>query len=287
MNIYSLHSHKGGVGKTTFGLFFGKYLAQVRKEKTCLIDLDFQAQGLRDCYFRDEIKFDFADYLLVDEKGKKGIVEKIPIQSRDFHHLTFIASHFKPQLDGQERMEILKKMYVKLANEIYTGEITDNLRDILKYLEKDGYKNIIIDDHPGLVLLSEQIIKQIKSTPVFVTTPNIVSFAGLFKNILERKDDWKLKLPEIKIILNRAPAYFSLENLPGILEEFQKSPDAGISEKLVCGEIRKNLLSGKNGLAVIKESDEIKNMDTVVNPKTLLSLDVPEDLRRAAKMIVA
>jgi len=33
MNIISMHSHKGGVGKSTFGLFFAKYLAHFKSKK--------------------------------------------------------------------------------------------------------------------------------------------------------------------------------------------------------------------------------------------------------------
>jgi cellulose biosynthesis protein BcsQ len=285
MNVLSVHSHKGGVGKTTFSLFLSKYLAQIKKEKTCLIDLDFQAQGLRSAYLRDNLKHDFSDFLLADEKKKKEIAAAIPVKHQDIDNLYFIANLFKPGEAIETQLDILKKIYIKLVNEIYTGEIMDNLTELLKHLEKEGFKNIVIDDHPSLILLSEEIIKQVKTIPVFITTPNIVSFVGLFKNIIERADVWKLPLTELKIIFNRVPASFAFPQLSNTLETFYNSGEITSDEKLVCAKIKEHFLGGQNGLMFIEENENIKGADTVINPGTLLSMDIPADLRNAAKKI--
>ena len=285
MNVFSVHSHKGGVGKTTFSLFLSKYLAQIKKEKTCLIDLDFQAQGLRSTYLRDNLQYDFSDFLLADEKEKKEIAVAIPVKHQDMDNLYFIANLFKPGEGIETQLDILKKIYIKLVNEIYTGEIMDNLAELLKHLEKEGFKNIVIDDHPSLILLSEEIIKQVKTVPVFITTPNIVSFVGLFKNIIERADAWKLPLAELKIIFNRVPGKFGLPELLNTIDTFNISSEITPDEKLICSKIKEHFLSGQNGLMFIEENEKIKGADTVINPGTLLSLDIPADLKDAAKKI--
>jgi MinD superfamily P-loop ATPase len=287
MKIYSVHSHKGGVGKTTFGLFLGKYLAQVKKEKTCFIDLDFQAQGLRGTYLREHLGFDFSDFLLAVEKKKREIAGKIAIKYKEFENLYFIASLFKPDEGVEDRLERQKKMYIKLVNEVYTGEVMDNLEELRGYLEKAGFKNIIIDDHPGLVLLSEEIVKRIKTIPLFITTANIVSFVGLFKNIMERSGLWKLPIQELKIIINRAPAGFSTAELHTAIDTLNDSNDVTSDEKLLCSKIKKDLLTRENGVMVIAENENIRNLDTIVNPRTILSLDIPQDLREAAKAIIS
>jgi CO dehydrogenase nickel-insertion accessory protein CooC1 len=286
MNIYSVHSHKGGVGKTTFSLFLSKYLAQVKRQKTCLIDLDFQAQGLRSAYLRKNLKFDFSDFLLAEDKKKEEITQQIAIKHEDIEHLYFIANLFKPHEDIQTQLDILKKIYIKLVNEIYTGEIMDNLKELLKHLERKGFKNIVIDDHPSLVLLSEEIIKEIKTTPLFITTLNIVSFVGLFKNILERSDTWKINVSELKIIINRAPVNFSLSGLTKALDTFVDSKEITPGEKLVCSLIKKQFLHGENGLMFIAENEAIRLMDTIITPRTLLSMDIPTDLVNVVEEIL-
>lgn len=285
MNIFSVHSHKGGVGKTTFSLFLSKYLTQVKKEKTCLIDLDFQAQGLRSAYLRDNLKFDFSDFLLADEKKKKKITAEIPVKYEGIDNLYLIANLFKPHEDIEVQLEILKKIYIKLVNEIYTGEIMDSLDELLKYLEKMGFKNIIIDDHPSLVLLSEEIIKRIKTKPIFITTANIVSFVGLFKNIIERAGVWKLPLKELKIIFNRVPDKFSLSEFSNALDKFFNSREITPDEKLVCSKIKKSFLDRENRLMFIAENEEIRDIDTIINPGTLLNVDIPADLRNVIKKV--
>ncbi len=287
MKLYSVHSHKGGVGKTTFSLFLGKYLAQIEKEKTCMIDLDFQAQGLRSIYLEDNLVYDFSDFLLSETKKKKEIAGQIAIQHKEVENLYFIVSHFKPQADISSRLEILKKMYIKLANEIYTHEITDNLLELFIYLEKAGFQNIIIDDHPGLILLSEAIIKRMNTTPLFCTTDNIVSFLGLFKDILERAASWKINMTALKIILNRTPTDFSLQQLAQTIDTLLESNDVSADEKLVCATIKKDILSKPNGLMIIGENENIRNIETIINPKTILSLEIPPDLRQVAKSLIS
>jgi len=286
MNIYSIHSHKGGVGKTTFSLFLSKYLAQVKREKTCLIDLDFQAQGLRSTYLRKNLKFDFSDFLLAEDKKKKEIAQQIAVKHEEIDHLYFIANLFKPHEDIQPQLDILKKIYIKVVNEIYTGEIMDNLKELLKHLEQTGFKNIVIDDHPSLVLLSEEIIKEIKTTPLFISTLNIVSFVGLFKNVLERSDTWKINLSELKIIINRAPVNFSLSGLTKALDTFMDSNEITPDEKLVCTKIKKQFLHGKNGLMFIAENEALQRMDNLLTSRTLLSMDIPADLVSVAEEIL-
>jgi cellulose biosynthesis protein BcsQ len=286
MNIYSVHSHKGGAGKTTFSLFLSKYLAQVKKQKTCLIDLDFQAQGLRSTYLRRNLKFDFSDFLLAEDKKKQEIARKIAVKHENIEHLYFIANLFKPTEDIQVQLDMLRKMYHKLVNEIYTGEIMDNLKELLKHLERTGFKNIVIDDHPSLVLLSEEIIKEIKATPLFITTLNIVSFIGMLKNILERADIWDIKVSELKIIINRAPINFSLSGLTKALDTFMDSKEITPDEKLVCSLTKKQFLHGKNGLMFIAENEALQRMDTLITPGTLLSMDIPADLVNVVEEIL-
>jgi len=286
MKIYSVHSHKGGVGKTTFSLFLSKYLAQVKKEKTCLLDMDFQAQGLRSTYLRENLEYDFSDFLLADGKRKKEIAGQIAVKHGEINNLYFIANLFKPREDIKSQQYILRKVYLKVVNEIYTGEITDSLDELKEYLKKDGFKNIIIDDHPGLVLLSEEIIKNINSTPVFITTQDIASLVGLFKNILGRADVWRVALSELKIILNRVPVNFTLNEFHNALATFIDSNEAAEDEKLICSEIKKRFLSGENRLMFIPENEEIRQMDTLINPRTLLDIDIPGDLRNVLEQIL-
>jgi cellulose biosynthesis protein BcsQ len=286
MKIYSVHSHKGGVGKTTFSLFLSKYLAQVKKEKTCLLDMDFQAQGLRSTYLRENLEFDFSDFLLADEKNKKKIAGQIAVKHEEIGNLYFIANLFKPREDIKSQQDILRKVYLKVVNEIYTGEITDSLDELKEYLKKDGFKNIIIDAHPGLVLLSEEIIKHMETTPVFITTLNITSLLGLFSTILGKAQAWNIALPEIKIIINRAPTEFQLPHLAGILDAFINSSETARDERLTCSKIKEQFLNGKNRLMIINESEGIRQMDTLVNPCTLLDIDIPGDLRNVLEQIL-
>jgi cellulose biosynthesis protein BcsQ len=273
MNIISVHSHKGGVGKSTFTQFLAKYLAQLKLEQTCLIDLDLLAQGIRSTNLGRDIQYSFTDFLLADGYQKEEILEKMIAKHEKIGNLFFIVN----RLNNVYEATFLKKMYIKLANEIYTGEITDNLQQLIKYLKKSGFQNIIIDLHPGLVLLSGELIREVDSIPVFITTANIVSFIGLFKHLLLRTGDWDLKLSELKIIVNRVPDDFVLEKL---LENFMESEgEITYDEKLVCTQLKEKLTQQINSPLLIRENEEIRNMDTLINPKTLLSMEIPDDLK--------
>jgi cellulose biosynthesis protein BcsQ len=283
MTVLSVHSHKGGVGKSTFVLFFARYLAQVKKQKTCLIDLDFHAQGLRSTYLRKYLTYDCFDLLLADEDKKPDIIDRMPVKHEEIDGLYFIANFFKPQMDIQDQGANKRKMFLKLASEVFTGEITDNLDLLIRYLEKKGFQWVIIDCHPGLVMLSDEVIKRIKAHPVFVTTANIISFIGLFQNILARMKDWQLELSGLNIIINRVPDNFDLEKA---LHRFLDSRDAADDEKLVCSEIMKKLINQKDfELMVVRENEKIRDMDSLINPRTLLSMDLPADLEGAVKRL--
>ena len=284
MNIISMHSHKGGVGKSTFGLFFAKYLAHLKQEKTCLIDLDFQAQGLRSIYLRKYLKYDFSDLLLADDENKKmEILKDIVIKHEEIENLYFIANYFKPHLENHKQDETRRKMYIKLANEIYTGEITDNINQLVRYSEKEEFKNIIIDCHPGLVLLSEEIIKEVRTTPIFITTANIISFIGMFQNLLFKADDWKLTLPGLNIIINRVPEHFVLEEA---LNRFLEFEEITRDEEVVCKAVKEKLINQKNtSMRLIKESEQIRDMESLINFKTLLSMDIPDELANVVERL--
>jgi cellulose biosynthesis protein BcsQ len=284
MKIASVHSHKGGVGKSTFSLFYAKYLAQVKKEKTCLIDLDFQAQGLRSIYLRRYLEYDFFNLIQAEEENKQNIIERIAVKYEDIDELFFIANFFRPQMENHEQNDIKRKMYLKLVNEIYTGEIIHNLNRVIKYLQNQKFENVILDCPPGLVLLSEEVIKEIKTVPVFITTANIISFIGLFQNLLSMMPVWKLTLSHLHIIINRIPEGFELYET---LEKFLSSTEITEDEKLVCSNIKKKFFNSKKKypVIVIRESETIGDMDTLIIPRTLLSLDISPDLKTAAETI--
>ena len=97
---------------------------------------------------------------------------------------------------------------------------------------------------------------------------------------------WGVSSQELKIILNRVPADFHLPGLSVVLDAFIASTEAAEDEKLICSEIKKWYLSGKNRLMLIAENESIRQPDTLVNPRTLLGIDIPEDLRNVIDQIL-
>lgn len=281
MRNYSIHSHKGGVGKTTFGIFLGKYLARIMKEKTCMIDLDFIAPGLRSAYFRRNVENDFSDFLFSKKEKKGSLIKTLCIESNEVDDFYFICSLFKPALPWDERNKITHKIYLKMINESFTGEIIDSLKIIINELERNGFKNIIFDCHPGLMFLSDEIIKYIKATRIFLTTPDIVSFIGLFENIFAHINTWKLDLSKINIVFNRIVKPFSFKDALAVFLDEEKYL---FKERLISSKLQDEF--DKLSVSYIKEDKDIQCIDTIINGKTILSLDIPEDLVKVIKKII-
>lgn len=83
MKLVSIHSHGGGVGKTTLAIGIAKKLAQA--EKVCLIETDIGGAGLRYLLGLEEPKKYLNDFIIAEPvTGEINLEESPEILLNDY-----------------------------------------------------------------------------------------------------------------------------------------------------------------------------------------------------------
>lgn len=225
MKIYSIHSQLGNVGKTKLSIYLAKYFSENKKEKTCLIDMDPNSNNLP---FKNFIrmKSDFSSYLLEcnDEKKKEKLENMIIKYTKNKkNNLFFIGYCF----DLFKNKELYKQLYLKTINEDYTEGISTDLKDILKYLRKNYFENVIIDNQSGWNSISKSLLKNINSIPIILIDDNILD---IINSNISFKQSFVLYLEYLGIEINNSIMIFS--------EKIKKSKKVMFEDKIPKNYIR-------------------------------------------------
>lgn len=180
----SIHSIKGGVGKTTIALMLGRAAASTYGKKTVVIDCDFLGAGMQyhlpwvtvpeqqlDDYFLKAAPHDYDLNRILgsysDERMRESTLHVIPNSGGVHPQAKHIAS--------------------MIADECHYQEINTRLRILVERLEKElGFECIIIDNSTGTHLLFDSI-RSLVGTYVLVTTPIESDCVTLLK-LLEAQD---------------------------------------------------------------------------------------------------
>jgi cellulose biosynthesis protein BcsQ len=201
MKTIAIHSHKGGVGKTTVALLLAKSAAA--SQKVCLVDCDFIGTGVADLLLMKAPSRFLEDFFLDGEphrfplKSLLGSYSDRDIGERGFS-IVLSKGVSRPK-SAKDRLEIRQAMMGLVANEPHYREIEMKTEILLDLLQKDAYDLAIFDCHPGLVLVSNTLIP-LADLNVYVTTPNRSDCFGLLKEINLRKLDQSRAF----LIVNRA-----------------------------------------------------------------------------------
>lgn len=164
--IYSIHSQKGGVGKTSIALVAAGLYSLFHKKKVLLIDADLTGTSLIDLfdgnlngkkYFNELILAnpdDFSSFTPItpgqktkSETGKQKILKKFWQKAELIEDLCYFPA--SPILkDIQEVVSLI-------SQEDHLFFFRHRLEDIIATAIIDGFKVVIIDNPPGLFGLSK------------------------------------------------------------------------------------------------------------------------------------
>lgn len=219
--IISIHSYRGGTGKTNITASLAALVANTGK-RVGIIDADVQNPGIYVLFNFNEnnIKNSLNDYLwsrckIVDTHYDITSVFKKPVGGC---FLSLIPASMKPVDIGR----ILREGYDVRLLEV-------GFQDLIKGLNLDY---LFIDTHPGL---NEEILLSITISDILVLVmrPDQQDFQGTAVTVDLAK---KLKVPKILLLVNKVIPSLDIEHLQQQLEKTYKLPVAGVlplSEEMI------------------------------------------------------
>ena len=229
MKILSFHSVKGGTGKTTVSLLTAKLLS-AEKKKVCFIDIDIDGPGIK-----------FAIDLKIRKKKMNYINEyliEIPAAKTKIDVADIIADYIDSECSFSVIPFYLKaidsdKFLHQAMHESVDGHIKLRFESILKYLENQKFDYCIIDNSPGIVHLSKEIMKIVNNKNgqiLFNSTNDRIHLFGAYdmiKNLQEKNfGDLEIKKNNLNLIINRIneEEKYNYANMTGIIGLLKSDP---------------------------------------------------------------
>lgn len=237
--LYSIHSQKGGVGKTSIAIAIAGLAAITNNKKTIIIDADLTGTSLIDIEgwenkdinnklllndliiatphsFRNKLN-NFKKYFNKKKLGNKNaeLICSVPFHNNiDF-------------LPASSSYEDIKKIIPLISQEDYLNYLKFRLEDIVSVLF-NYYDVIIIDNPPGLFGISLASLRIVFDNEfindkinynqiILITTPDSMDFKALFSsysNIEEVKELLKnIKEPEdVELFIDKSDS-----NIPNLI----------------------------------------------------------------------
>lgn len=204
--IISIHSRKGGVGKTTVATLLAKNLVNKNGNKrVCIVDFDTHGPTLENIFKSNfftagEAKLSLTDYLLIDEYqgfNFSDLYERIKFKKDDKDYLTLIKMSARA---GD--IDAVNVSYRKEPN-LLLSDFEQRLHYFFKNITNE-FDHIIVDTHPGLWGISREILTlnyNFEGTLVFVASPTIYDLVGYGYEFKQLED-----LPgfsDFKLIINK------------------------------------------------------------------------------------
>ena len=219
--IISIHSYRGGTGKTNITASLAAITAGMGK-RVGIVDADVQNPGIYVLFGLNDTKLtnSLNNYLWSDCKIVEAHYDVTQLfkQPAPGSFLCLIPSSMKPAEIGR----ILREGYDVRLLEV-------GFQDLIQQLNLDY---LFIDTHPGL---NEETLLSITMSDILVLVmrPDLQDFQGTAVTVdLARK----LKVPKILLLLNKVIPSLDLEDLQQQLEQTYKLPVAGtlpLSEEMV------------------------------------------------------
>jgi len=191
MRVISIHSHKGGAGKTTLALMIAKAQA-MSGQKVCAVDLDFIGSG-----FEHLLDVPRPDKFLEDYLTKAPGSPKLP-------KLEEMITSYSDEETGAFKVDLVFNLAGSMLNNkeperrkllaLIGLEPDQNIavRAVMLFLsglKEAGYDTVLLDCHPGLAYLSRSLLHYGKKDGfeenafIFVTTSSRAHFYGLVNEL--------------------------------------------------------------------------------------------------------
>ena len=214
--IISVHSFRGGTGKSNISANIASQLAQ-RGHRVGVIDTDIQSPGIHVLFGMDEEQIDRSlnDYLwgrcniedtAYNVSARIGRAEVI-VMGADIY---LVPSSIR----AGEIARVLREGYdVSMLNE--------GFRALVKRLKLDY---LVIDTHPGL---NEETLLSIAISDILfiVLRPDQQDFQGTAVTVDVAR---KLEVPHLFLVINKALSSYDFEDLKRRVEQIYDSPVAAI-----------------------------------------------------------
>jgi cellulose biosynthesis protein BcsQ len=281
MKTLVIHSHKGGVGKTTVALLLAKH-ALLTGHRACVIDLDFLGSGMADLFRLEkrpaaylETFFLAADPRTMDVEPLLGAYVDQDLGRRELPVLLNLSEPSRQDATAKAQEDMVSQ----IANERRYREVREGTEILLGKLAERGLDLAVIDCHPGLDFLSETL-RPLASLNVYLTTPNRSDCFGLLKaaNLKQEIDS-----PRSFLIVNRAEA--PLIDAASFRVLLESDPLVGMEAGAMLS-FRKVFGTDDAHFAVIPESNLFRSLFKVGTPGLLPAIrpDEPE-FRFCAKVL--
>ncbi len=196
MKTIAIHSHKGGVGKTTIALLLAKHAA-ASGSKVCVADFDFIGSGMTNLFVLQEYPRRYLDHYFGEPDPYEYEIEQLlgaysdrDLAGRELLVMCNLGDGLPVgcQNSEEEQAEQRARMETMVRNEKRYREIQGKTDVLHRKLEKSGVDLVIIDCHPGLGFVSETV-QPLTDLDVFVTTPNRSDCFGLLKSVNVKRLD--------------------------------------------------------------------------------------------------
>lgn len=217
MKVISVHSHKGGAGKTTLTLMMAKAQAMLGK-KVCAVDIDFIGSGFEHLLDLPAPPEYLDDYITKDPSSpKRPKIEKMVTSYRDQDlgkqsvDLIFNSAGSRMNKLPPDQPKAVRTLQGLAPRQDIAGRAVVSL---LMELSEKGYDLVLLDCHPGLTHLSESLLRIGNKNNygehvfLFLTTSNRAHFYGLINelNMLASSEYGNLFNPKRSVLcVNRAP----------------------------------------------------------------------------------
>jgi len=248
VQLVSVHSHKGGAGKTALVLMMARHLAEHGK-KVCLVDLDFLGTGVWPT-IKASLPHRYLGEVFVAAAGSRSYP---PLEDLlGFHRIGAKVEPIGLILNAGsaagigkngKRAELHEQVVSLMGIEPQTTIIESSLKNLLPRLRESGFDYVFMDCHPTLEEISETVLRvqmaqrESESSVVLVATADRVHIYGLLKEIHRRtksKTRKTLRTDRTVFVVNRVekekterPYETRLDTFAQLASELKKDPLIG------------------------------------------------------------
>lgn len=181
--IFTLHSQKGGGGKTSLAITIAALESTYRGSPTLLIDADLTGTCLWDAlgkeqrkqsnyiYLNDVLEANPDENLGLLDVNKRGYV---PAECKKKWKEKIIFSHpvvqdvsYFSAIQSNPRLDVVREILPSLAQESFFSLYAEKLTEIVAHGYGLGYRTLVIDLPPGLCGLSEAALSLLEYNNLF------------------------------------------------------------------------------------------------------------------------